>query len=878
MRPLSLRLKGLTRYREPLELDLSTIPPGLVAIVGGNGEGKTTLMDALGPVPLYRRFSTRPGALKDGCGDRDTQVDLSLAYRGRTYRLLVNVDPQAAGGAGKQEAYLFEDGVPMTQNGRVSDYDEAIAAVFPPREVFLASAFGAQSKAGSFLSLDMKGRKDLFAELLGLGHLQTLAERSAAGRRPLDAIAADLERDAARLLEDEASAVHLRAEAGLFANALREALVNEGALEQMHLEALTRAQAAAALLDQLAEACRQAEARVSGLERTAAAAWAEASDLTRSITASESTAAGETEARERAGLLAAAVADQRSAESEWRTAHQRVVTAERSVADLGSSIARARSDIDRASATIAASATARSNIASLRDQIARFAGVRDRITALDRAIREAEPLVRMRLRDADAEVGAGDIIIRETAIAIAAAEAAEKLIGGVPCGGKVMRRADERTIPFGSEQEDIDCGTCLFLSSAQAGAATLPALRAKQDAARTRKAEGEEKRQLARDENELLDKQRSELAQAQRESVELARLEADLARNEALATGANAAETARAEATRRADALAADLAACETEAAAARSAEADTITRGATLAARARELTGADVRLRELEAALARLPLLRDQKAAAEQRAFMAERERDQVVVPPPPEAQRSVSEAAAEEVNEAAERLAVARAASRSAGDAAQHAKGRLAQLGDLSARSAALATRRDGVARRRSGFVLLEAALGRNGIQALEIDAAGPEVSTLCNELLEACFGSRFTLSLRTIQEAEKGRVQKEVFDLAIHDGLRGGGPRTHDWLSGGEQVLVNEALRLALSIFNARRHGAMFETLFRDEADTGLSENLRPLFPLMLRKAMELGGFRNLYFITHAREAWEQADTIIRVEDGRATIEVL
>ena len=124
MRPLSLRLKGLTRYREPLELDLSTIPPGLVAIVGGNGEGNTTLLDALGPIPLYRRFSTR-GALKDGCGDRDTQVDLSLAYRGRVYRLLLNVDPQAAGGAGKQEAFVFEDGVPVTQHGRVSDYDEA---------------------------------------------------------------------------------------------------------------------------------------------------------------------------------------------------------------------------------------------------------------------------------------------------------------------------------------------------------------------------------------------------------------------------------------------------------------------------------------------------------------------------------------------------------------------------------------------------------------------------------------------------------------------------------------------------------------------------------------------------------------------------------
>ena len=76
----------------------------------------------------------------------------------------------------------------------------------------------------------------------------------------------------------------------------------------------------------------------------------------------------------------------------------------------------------------------------------------------------------------------------------------------------------------------------------------------------------------------------------------------------------------------------------------------------------------------------------------------------------------------------------------------------------GDRSTRRADRRARdhqtRERVGLRRHGWVLLERALGREGIQALEIDAAGPEVSQTCNELLQACYGPRFRVELRTIR----------------------------------------------------------------------------------------------------------------------------
>jgi exonuclease SbcC len=166
------------------------------------------------------------------------------------------------------------------------------------------------------------------------------------------------------------------------------------------------------------------------------------------------------------------------------------------------------------------------------------------------------------------------------------------------------------------------------------------------------------------------------------------------------------------------------------------------------------------------------------------------------------------------------------------------------------------------------------LQKALGRDGVQALEIDAAGPEVSDLTNELLHACYGSRFTVSLETTQLKADGKGTKEVFDLRVLDSERGT-EGSADQLSGGEKVLVSEALALAIAIYNARRSSVPLEDLFRDECAGALSSSNAVRYIEMLRKALDLGGFHRCYFVAHQSELWPLADSILEVKDGTVAI---
>lgn len=201
---------------------------------------------------------------------------------------------------------------------------------------------------------------------------------------------------------------------------------------------------------------------------------------------------------------------------------------------------------------------------------------------------------------------------------------------------------------------------------------------------------------------------------------------------------------------------------------------------------------------------------------------------------------------------------------------------RGRLAALGDVDARSVDLAERRRRAGLRRTGWALLERGLGPEGVQALEIDAAGPEVARLTNELLTACYGGRFSVELRTIRPADGGKKQREVLEIAVVDGERGGTARPFEGYSGGEQVIVDEAVKLGIALFNAARTGGAFECLWRDEADGRLDPANARRYPAMLRRALELGGFRHVFFVTHRPEVWAQADTTIRVGGGRVSVE--
>jgi len=166
------------------------------------------------------------------------------------------------------------------------------------------------------------------------------------------------------------------------------------------------------------------------------------------------------------------------------------------------------------------------------------------------------------------------------------------------------------------------------------------------------------------------------------------------------------------------------------------------------------------------------------------------------------------------------------------------------------------------------------LQKALGKGGVQALEIDAAGPEVSATANELVHAGFGSRFSLSLETSENRSDNKGTKEVFTLRVIDTERGtDGPAEH--LSGGEKVLVEEAIGLAIAIYNARRSGVPMKDLVRDEMTGALSPEKALLYPPMLRCALDLGGFERVYFVSHQKELWELADVCIWFHDETCEI---
>jgi exonuclease SbcC len=174
------------------------------------------------------------------------------------------------------------------------------------------------------------------------------------------------------------------------------------------------------------------------------------------------------------------------------------------------------------------------------------------------------------------------------------------------------------------------------------------------------------------------------------------------------------------------------------------------------------------------------------------------------------------------------------------------------------------------------RDDFDYLAKAFGPDEIQLREIQSAGPAVSSLVNALLEGCFENKFEVRFRTQRPKADGRGFVDDFDIEVRNKTL---DRTClvDELSGGQFVLVNEAVNLGIAIYNMRQgDGIRQETLFRDETVGALDTKNAREYVHMLRHAMDIGGFYQVIFICHAPQVWELADRILTVRDGRVVVE--
>jgi exonuclease SbcC len=185
---------------------------------------------------------------------------------------------------------------------------------------------------------------------------------------------------------------------------------------------------------------------------------------------------------------------------------------------------------------------------------------------------------------------------------------------------------------------------------------------------------------------------------------------------------------------------------------------------------------------------------------------------------------------------------------------------------LDDLRSRKKRFDNEREELASQIGNFKMLERAFGKDGVPALLIEQALPEIESKANEILDRL--SNGAMSVRFITQRgykdNKRDDLKETLDIQISDGA---GLRDYEMFSGGEVFRVNFAVRLALSEILARRTGARLQTLVIDEGFGSQDNQGRQRLIEAINSVQ--GDFAKILVITHLEELKEAFPNRIVVE---------
>jgi exonuclease SbcC len=832
----TLALRGVLRFDELATLDLRDLPPGLIAFVGRNGEGKTASLEA--PLAcLFRQFPSREQEIFDYVTRSDGFIEVTFELEGRgLYRARLNLDRPHRKAEGVLVRILPDGTQAILNDGKVTSFDAEVRKILPPIELLLASVFAAQNRAGSFARIDRKRRKELFSSLLGLDHYELLSERSRSALSlvqqaigPLTATRTVLERDAddqvARDLEQRAQRVQV--ESG-------EIEIRRADLSRV----IHESEAELARLSDDAAAHNAAKQRVDRLEAELAVRRQERERVHAAVKAHREETTAERERQLLATDEAIAALTQNLHDGSAYEADVAQIVSERDavIADADARIAKNHALQDQA--------------AAIREADTRLQQINSELNTIHHEQRvAAEEVDGLRKRELVLIETLGAIGRAELDLQRATSDAA--LLGSVPCGG------------------EGDYAACQFLTNAEAALARIPILKATivpKDTTRVELQDAREGiRELATKAKEWQTRLRE--LEPERHTVHaLAKLLPDVAAaEERIAGHEQRKHDAEADAARR-----------TADAQARATARREDLQRRIddTRAVHERQLVLFDAR------AQTRREDLHLQLQGLDQGILTGEAERHDAseALAQTADASTRWAEQSAlltlkrKEWDETTAALARTKAEHEDLARQVADVRARRMEIAALEARLTAL--KADAV-----DWQLLATAMGRDGLQVLEIDAAGPTVSAYCNDLLQTCFGSRFTVDLVTqeakVTKGKDGSTHKDSFELKVFDALRGGEPRDLSDLSGGEQILVDEALKSAIALLVNARNQHPIRTCWRDETTGALDGENAPRYIEMLRRVQQLGGFHHILFVTHNPDAAAQADAQVVIEGGRLEV---
>jgi exonuclease SbcC len=848
MRIERLSLKGVLRFTDTVALDFRDIPAGsLIAIVGDNGQGKTTLLESM-IAAFYREWPSRQEReLVDYATGRDSFLEVEAALDGDDiYRARVSLDGVKRGSDAVIERVRPDGAREVLNDGKVSTFDPIVARVLPRKTTVLASAFAAQNKHGAFSTLDRKGRRELFAELLDLDQLEQYATTARAAAAAVDRRLAELRvlRDRLRDVTTDAIACELE-EAG---NALQADVLE---VQQQR--------------ERLADALRVVDAELVTLRAGAArsiAATREHEQL--EARRQELQAAIVQLGREREQALqdeARALATITAHRDSVIAGHQRALAQIPTEAQLDVALTARLAQIEQD--LIVALGDREERIANNQDLIARAGVIRaavDELRALEARLADDElalSYAESAAVQAERALAAAQAAVDKAKTRIADRDRARRsadLIAHVPCGGEDAFAACQFLQDAIEARRqlvalvDVDAQHANALLVAEARGADLSESGAPIEARRQALHVGRQRQSAVKPDADRLPR----LEAAETRVAELIEEQTDLRRRAADATDSARAErdlaVARAAGERRDLGLAIERATAEAERAHAE-AKSESVGRRGEIAVRTDQLNANGTDVDRLLAALSE-----EIEAAASVREALAASERRQGVLREHwDENTRRLSQV--QEHVAAFERRRLALAAQRAEAD----------QLGAAVRHLETDLLEWEALAR----------ILGRDGLPVLEIDAAGPSVSAFANDLLQACYGGRFAVELVTQEAKAGGKGLKETFELKVHDGERGGVARDLTDLSGGEQVIVEEALKSALAMYVNQRSASPVRTIWRDETVGALDPENALRYVQMLRRLIVRSGAHHLFFICHNPDANALADVQLQVADGRVDI---
>jgi exonuclease SbcC len=163
-----------------------------------------------------------------------------------------------------------------------------------------------------------------------------------------------------------------------------------------------------------------------------------------------------------------------------------------------------------------------------------------------------------------------------------------------------------------------------------------------------------------------------------------------------------------------------------------------------------------------------------------------------------------------------------------------------------------------------------LIARAFGKDGIQALELDALAPGISGTANRILESAYGDRFRIEIRTLRMGGTGKKTKQIEDFLIYViDSEDGEAVLLDNKSGGEAVWIKRAIYDAFAVIRKRNTNFAFLTCFQDETDGALDSAAKTAYCRMLEAAHTEGKLRHTIVITHSNEVKAMIEQKIEIE---------